>query len=279
MSAFVIARLTFKEASRRWVIWAALLLGGIFLLVYALGFREIHREIVVESALSPRIMAREIYNFILMAGMYVVNFLIVIMTVLTSVDTLSGEIASGTVHTLVSKPIQRWEIVAGKWLGFMGMLTPYLLLMAGGVLAVVYFTSGYLPPNPLRGIGLLWLNIALLLSLSLLGGAFMSTLANGVMVFGLYSIAFIGGWIEQIGSFLDNETAVNIGILSSLIIPTESIWKRASYEMQSVVVSAVGGVSPFSSTTIPSPLMVMYAVLYAATAFFLAIRLFSRRDL
>jgi hypothetical protein len=67
--------------------------------------------------------------------------------VLTSVDTLSGEIASGTIHTLVAKPLRRWEIVLGKWLGFSGMLTLYLLLMAGGVVTVVYLVGGYAAPN------------------------------------------------------------------------------------------------------------------------------------
>ena len=86
-------------------------------------------------------MINQISNFLLMAGMYVVNFLTAMMTVLTSVDTLSGEISSGTIHTLVSKPVRRWEIVLGKWLGFAGMLTLYLLLMAGGVMLIVYLRS------------------------------------------------------------------------------------------------------------------------------------------
>ena len=77
-----------------------------------------------------------------MAGLYVVNFLTIMMTVLTSVDTLSGEIASGTVHTLMTKPVRRWEIVLGKWLGFGIMLGLYLLLMGGGVMVLVYGFTG-----------------------------------------------------------------------------------------------------------------------------------------
>ncbi|HSF93630.1 MAG TPA: ABC transporter permease subunit, partial [Thermohalobaculum sp.] len=92
--------------------------------------------------------------------------------------------ASGTIHTLVSKPVQRWEIVFGKWMGFAGMLTLYLLLMAGGTIGLVYFISGYIAPNVLRGLGLLWMNAVLLLGVSLAGGAMLSTLANGVLVFG-----------------------------------------------------------------------------------------------
>ncbi|MBN2146526.1 MAG: ABC transporter permease [Anaerolineales bacterium] len=277
-AVFTIARLTFREAARRWVLWAALLLGLLFLLVYAIGFHEIQKDFNRPYGGMPLVAMAEIKNFMIMAGLYVVNFLTIIMTVLTSVDTLSGEIASGTIHTLVSKPLCRWEIVLGKWLGFTIMLTLYLLLMAGGVLLLGYLIAGYTPPNMLRGILLMWLNVVVLLGVSLAGGAVFSTIANGVLVFGLYGVAFIGGWIEQFGSFMHNQAAVNVGIVCSLLIPSEALWRRAAYEMQSPIVGALG-YSPFSSTSVPSPAMIIYAALYALVAISLAVRLFHRRDL
>jgi ABC-type transport system involved in multi-copper enzyme maturation permease subunit len=278
MTTFIIARLTFREASRRKILLAALVLGLIYLAIYALGFYYVDQE-TTRSQIGPGLFElNQIRNFLFMAGLYVVNFLTVMMAVLTSVDTLSGEITSGTIHTLVSKPVQRWEIVLGKWLGFAGMLTLYLLLMAGGTIALVYLISDYIAPNVLRGLGLLWMNAVLLLGVSLAGGAVLSTLANGVLVFGLFGIAFVGGWIEQIGSFIQNQTAVNVGIISSLIIPSEALWKRAAFEMQSPLVRALG-FSPFSAASMPSGIMVLYGLIYAILALLMAIRLFSRRDL
>jgi Cu-processing system permease protein len=278
MTTFVIARLTFREAGRRKILLAALLLGLAYLVIYGLGFYYVNQD-VTSSPFPPAILElNQIRNFLFMAGMYVVNFLTVMMAVLTSVDTLAGEIASGTIHTLVSKPVRRWEIVFGKWLGFTGMLTLYLLLMAGGTIGLVYFISGYVAPNVLRGLGLLWMNAVLLLGVSLAGGAMLSTLANGVLVFGMFGIAFVGGWIEQIGSFIQNQTAINVGIISSLLIPSEALWKRAAFEMQSPIVSALG-FSPFTSASMPSTLMVIYGILYAMMALLLAILLFNRRDL
>jgi Cu-processing system permease protein len=279
MSVFVIARLTFREASRRKILLAAALFGLLFLVIYALGLSQIQKEMELQSRPMPALVASELFNFIVMAGLYVVNFLSITMTVLTSVDTLSGEISSGTVQTLVSKPVRRWEILLGKWLGFVGMLSLYLLLMAGGVMLVAYTTLDYAIPNALRGLGLMWLNLVLLLGVSFLGGTFLSTLANGVLVFGLYGIAFIGGWIEQFGSYLENQTAIHIGILCSLIMPAEALWKRAAFEMQSPISGAVGNFSPFSAQSVPSPLMIGYAILYAAAALAFAIRQFRRRDL
>ena len=276
MSSLIIARLTFREASRRWILWVALILGILFLVIYALGFYEIQKDIQRSS--SSLIVDSAMYNFIFMAGLYAINFMTIMMAVLTSVDTLSGEIASGTIHTIVSKPLARWEIVIGKWLGFAGMLLLYLLLMSGGVILIVYGISGYTAPNILPGLALVGLNALLLLSVSLLGGASLSTLANGVLVFGLYGIAFIGGWIEQFGSFLNNQPAMNIGIISSLIMPSEALWRRAAFDMQSPLVSAMG-FSPFTSNSVPSPFMIVYAIFFMGGTLFLAIWKFNNRDL
>ena len=278
MTTLVIARLTFREAGRRKILLAALLLGLVYLAIYGVGFYYVTQE-TTRSEFGPGLLElNQIRNFLFMAGLYVVNFLTVIMAVLTSVDTLSGEIASGTIHTLVSKPVRRWEIVVGKWMGFVGMLTLYLLLMAGGTIGLVYTISGYVAPNVLRGLVLLWMNAVLLLGVSLAGGAMLSTLANGVLVFGMFGIAFVGGWIEQIGSFIQNQTAVNIGIISSLLIPSEALWKRAAFEMQSPLVGALG-FSPFTAVSMPSNIMVLYGMLYAGLALWLAISIFKRRDL
>ena len=277
MTTFTITKLTFREAARRKILIAAFLLGLAFLVIYGIGFYFVNSELGNTVGRNP-LENNEVRNFLFMAGMYAVNFLVVIMAVLTSVVTISGEISSGTIQTLVSKPVQRWEIVLGKWLGFAAMLTLYLLFMAGGTTMLVYLISGYAPPNTGRSFFFLWLNAILLLSVSLMGGSVLSTLANGVLVFGLYGLAFIGGWIEHIGSIINNQTAINIGIVSSLIIPTEALWKRAAHEMSSPLARTIG-FSPFSSPSVPSTLMVWYAVVYMLVALFLAIHFFRNKDL
>lgn len=275
-STFIIAHLTFREAARRWILWVASIMGVLFLLVYGLGYREIYKEIIREG--TSQLQTKEFANFLQMMGLYAVNFLTLIIAVLTSVDTLSGEINSGTIHTLVSKPIRRWQIIIGKWLGFSCMLSLYLFLMVGGVILVGYLISGNLVRNLVQGFFLMWMNVMLVLSISICGGAMLSTLANGVLTFGLYGVAFIGGWVEQFGALMQNPTAVNIGIVSSLIMPSEALWKRAAYEMQSPIAAAFG-VTPFSSISTPSPLMLVYAALYAISAISLGVYFFNQRDL
>ncbi|HEY48269.1 MAG: hypothetical protein AMJ88_10685 [Anaerolineae bacterium SM23_ 63] len=280
-SILVITKLTIREASRRKILWAALILGVLFLTIYGLGFH--FARVDLEKSMQQRsgmniVLLHEMYNFLLLAGLYSVNFMIIAMSALISVDTLSGEINSGTIQTLVTKPLHRWQIVIGKWLGFGAMLTLYLLLMVGGTMGVVYATSGYLAPHSTQGLVLLWLNGMLFLSLSLWGGSFLSTLANGVVAFGLFGVAFVGGWMEQIGAFLGNQVAVNIGIISSLIFPCEAVWRRLVHNMQSPLVTRLG-VSFFSSSSVPSQWMIVYGAAYAVVLLFSAVRRFNRRDL
>jgi Cu-processing system permease protein len=279
MSSLSIARMTFLEARMRKMLWAVISLGVAFLVIYTAGFYFVHREISRSMSNSiARVM--EPLNFFVMAGLYGVNFLVVMLAVLASVDTLSGEIASGTIHTVVTKPLRRWEVVVGKWLGLAVMLSVFAAVMSAALIGIVRVIAGYLPPNPVAGIALILLEGLVVLTLSILGGTRLSTLTNGVVVFMLYGLAFIAGWIEQIGAFLHSEAAVDIGIVVSLLMPSEAMWKRAAYLMQPPFLRELGlSTTPFGAASAPSSAMVVYTVLYIAAALGLAIRWFSRRDL
>ena len=69
MSTFTIALLTFREASRRKILLAALLLGLLFLFVYGLGFHFITVEMEKNISATDLLQLNEIRNFLLMAGM------------------------------------------------------------------------------------------------------------------------------------------------------------------------------------------------------------------
>lgn len=282
-SISVLARMTFQEAIRRRIVLTGLVLGILFLVVFSVGSRMISTEIVRETtaeggAAYQNIMRAELSNFLIMAGLYAVTFLSVAMGALLGADTLAGEINSGSIQTIVTKPVRRSDIVFGKWLGFAGLLGLYALLMAGGVILIVFFQSDYLPRNVLAGLSLIYLEALLVMTISLAGSSAMPALATGGMVFGLYGLAFLGGWIEQIGTLINNPTAVQIGIVTSLMVPTEALWRRAAFEMQTPLAGALG-MSPFGAFSVPSVLMVVYAVIYLVVVFSIAVSTFNRRDI
>jgi ABC-type transport system involved in multi-copper enzyme maturation permease subunit len=276
MHIWIMAGVTFREAARKKILWMALVAGLAFLALFATA---LHFQLEAFNLRHVSVFIRkQVLSGMLMMGMYAIDLLVVVMTVLTSVDTLSGEIASGTIQAVATKPVYRWELITGKWLGFSGMLTLYTFLMIAGINELTYLMTGISARHVLQGFGLIWMESMLLLSMTFFFGTMFSTLTNGVLALGLHGLAFLGGWIEQAGALTGTRKAVNAGIVASILVPSESLWRRAAFEMQSPLATAVN-FSPFSGASVPSSLMIGYAGIYTALFFVLAIRRLEKRDL
>lgn len=272
-----VTHLTLHEAGRRRILLAALVCGLAFVALFATGFHFVVRDMPARAASNP-LQRRMLLTFFTLAGLYGANFLAVMTAVLLPVDTLSGEIDSGVMQTLASKPVRRSEILLGKWLAFALLALGYLALLAGGVLLASKLESGAFPPHIERGLPLMALEIVLLVTLSIAGGTRFSTVTNGVVVFGLYGLAFIGSWVEQIGTMAGNHAARDIGTAASLIMPSESLWQLAAHHMQPGIMRDLA-LTPFSPASVPSPAMVAWAGGYTLVALLLAIAWFRKRAL
>jgi Cu-processing system permease protein len=271
----VVAHLTFTEARRRRILAAALLLGAAFVAFFAIGLHFMVRDIWEHATPAQQGI---FINLMTLTALYAANFLIVMTSVLVTIDTLAGEIGSGVIETLCTKPVSRAVVALGKWLGCWLILVLYALVLCGGVLAVARLVGGTTPPNAGRGVLLILLEGTVLLTLALVGGTRLPSLANGVTVFGLYGLAFVGGWMEQIGTMAGNATARYIGIAASLLVPSESLWQLAAYHMQPSIARDVQ-IGPFLTASVPSPAMVVWALGYVVVALVVALRLFHTRDL
>ena len=276
MTLWIIARVTFREAARRKILWTALLAAAAFLFLFVTGMHYQVRD--AHFTRVPPVLRYQILSSILQIGFYAVDLLAVLMAVLTSVDTISGEIASCTIHAIATKPVHRSQLLLGKWLGFAAMIAVYVALVFGGVLAVGYFIGGVRVHGALQGASLVYLECLVVLTATFLFGTWFSTLTNGVVVLGMHGLAFIGGWLEQIGTVTQSDRLVTLGILSSIVMPSESVWRRASYVMQSSTARALD-FSPFATRSAPSGVMMVYAVLYLLVALFAALYHFRNRDL
>jgi ABC-type transport system involved in multi-copper enzyme maturation permease subunit len=272
-----IAHLTFHEARRRKILLAALLLGLAFVGVFALGINFVYDEMRANSKLPPAQRALFL-NFVTMAGLYAANFLIVMTSALLPVDTLSGEIDSGAIQSLATKPVPRASIVVGKWLGTLTIVVGYASLLVGGVLLAGWLITGFTPPGIPVGAPLMLLEGTLVMTLSIAGGTRLSTLANGVFVFGMFGLAFVGGWVEQIGTIFGNQSARYVGVVASLLMPSESLWQLAAYNMQPPIMRDVN-LTPFSPASVPSPAMVAWAAGYVLATLLFAVRQFGKRNL
>ena len=273
-----IVQLTLHESVRRRILVAAAVCGAAFLLLFGLGLHFLETRMPAKL-LADTVRYRGAMILLTLAGLYAANFLTIMTAVLLPVDTLSGEIASGVAQTMASKPIRRSTIVLGKWLGFASMVLGYLGVLAGGVLAIARVLAHVTPPDVAIALPLMGLEALLFVSLSIWGGTRFATVTNGVVAFGMFGIAFIGNWVEQIAGFAGNDTARYVGTVASLIMPSESLWQLASWHMQPPFMRQLDFAGPFALASVPTPAVVWWAAGYVLALLLGAIAGFRRRGL
>ena len=83
-----IATNTLREAARKKVLLAAVLFGVAFLVLFGIGIAGVDRDLAKHGPLSLA-QRRLVLNFIVMAGLYAVNFL----TVMTAAFMRAGRVA------------------------------------------------------------------------------------------------------------------------------------------------------------------------------------------
>jgi Cu-processing system permease protein len=281
MSTLIVARWTLLEAVRRRLVLAAVLLSAAFVVLFAVAFSILYgRARSVEDQDGVFLVFAGTLQTVL--GLYAVQFLAAFLALLLSVGAISSEVESGTLHAVLARPLRRSEYLLGRWLASAGLLAGYVTVMATSLLLVARVVADYQPVDPVRAVLLMVLEAVLLLTVGLLGSTFLPTLANGVVLFSLFGLAWMGGIVEFVGDTVGNQTMVDLAVAVSLLFPSDAIWRAASYYLQpptflGVAVSR-GGI-PFASLTPPTAALLAWALAYPAAALLGALRTFARRDL
>jgi len=280
-----IVAMTLREAASRRLLLAVAILSGVFVALLALGFALAQDLFASEGGDD---LGRDAGAAVLtILGLYVASFLAAFLALFLSAGSVSSEIDSGQLHAVLARPLPRRSWLLQRWLGLAIVVVGYVVLLAGSVLLVARVTTGYQAVRPLAGLGLMALQALTLLTLGVLGSTRLSTLANGAVVFFAFGLAWMAGLIEFIGGVIGNVAMERIGVVTSLLIPSDALWRGASAGLASpsflaatsvMAADDIGGF-PFAGLTLPSPALLTWSLLYVPALLLLAVRAFSRRDL
>lgn len=285
MNALQVTRWTLQEALRRRLLLGLLLLSAAFVALFAVGFMLLYREVEEDSG-GDQLAALLAANILTVLGLYAVQFLGAFLALFLSVGAISADADSGMLHAVLGRPLSRWQYLIGRWLAFAALLSVYVLVMSGALLLTARAVAGYQPVDPLRAAALLVLEMLVLLTVGVLGSTVLPTLANGVVTFSLFGLAWLGGIVAFIGTSVSNEAMANLGTAAGLLLPSDALWRGASYYFQSALflaeTSAVGaftGGVPFAGSSPPRLALLGWALGYLLIAHVIARAAFARRDL
>ncbi|AGL01763.1 ABC transporter permease [Desulfoscipio gibsoniae] len=274
-----IIKITFREALGRKVVLISLLLAAAFLGLYGTGVHFVAKDLTRDP--NP-MLEQMIYPQLLSFGLYFGGFIISFLSIFSAAGAIASEIDSGIIQTIVPKPVRRYEIVVGKFLGIGLFLALYAAAFFIVISMLIHLKTGLELTGQWHALALFALQPVVLLAVTLCGSTVLSTMANGVIMFMLYAIAIIGGVVEQIGWLINNIALQQTGIVASLIMPVDALYRKIVHLLISPTgnpLQAIQQMGPFGSMSEPSVWMVVYAVLYVVFFTGLAVYLFGKRDI
>ena len=175
---------------------------------------------------------------ILILVMFMFSFVLALSAVFVAAPQISGDVESGIALAILTRPLSRADVVIGKWLGLVGLLTVYIAGSVGIELVGVRLITDY-TPRPLMLIVYLVGETVVLMTLALLISTRLSGMTGGVIALGAYGISWLGGIAGAIGTAFQNATITHIGTATQLLLPTDGLWRGAVYSLEPAAIITV----------------------------------------
>jgi ABC-type transport system involved in multi-copper enzyme maturation permease subunit len=274
-----IAALTIKEAVRRRLLLAFVAITVVIVGLSAWGFDRLSHSRSLTSGETNLAVPQALILF-----MFMFSFVLALSASAMASPSISSEIESGVLMTIVTRPVRRTEVLLGKWLGLAALLAGY----AGGVcaleFAVVRWTSGFLPPNPLLVGVFLFAEGALLLTLALFLSTRIPVIAAGVIGVAVFGAGWLAGVVGTLGSALNLAALRTVGQVGRFLLPTDGLWHAAIYYLQppSLIAQHLlegGRQDPFYAQGAPSWPYLLWVGCWFLIVMSAAVASFERREL
>ncbi len=250
-----IASNTFREAVRDRVLYNlivfALLMCGAAILVGQISI-DIERLVVVNLGLTA------------------ISIFGIVIAIFIGIGLVSKEIEKRTLYTVLSRPVRRWEFIAGKFFGLAGTLIVNTFFMAIGVFAALLYVSHHFQSSDagvLVALYFIILQFLIIVALALFFSSFSSPLLSAIFAFALF---IIGTFAEDLRGFaaLTHGAERWLATGAAYLVPNISALN---------VISQVAHGEPVAGQLILYN--TGYALLYSAMVLFGAILIFEHRNL
>lgn len=288
MTVFTIAGLTLKEAARRRTLAGAFLLG---LLPLALSLVLIIIRARMRQRWAPEDFA-ERYPFAESAMfslcLSTIKMLGSLFAVLLAGGAISSEIERGLLSPVLAKPIERWKILLGKWLGMQTILLSSVLLWTVFVWAS-FTAQTHRNLTPMLHAGVYLTLFPLLLgTLTLSLSTFAQRLFGTSLALTLAALSWFDGILNTLGETFDVDVLHPIASVVGLLVPQGYIGWWVDGALGGLIIEPPGrghlGVSPRFLNEWGAKhlhfahLDAAYIVVYLLAVFFIGAFVFQRRD-
>jgi len=194
----------------------------------------------------------------------------VLIAIFIGIGLVSKEIDKRTLYTVLTRPVQRWEFILGKFYGLVGTLVVNAAFMTlGFFVALLYLMHGFERSDGyiLIAIFFILLQFMIVTAVALLFSSFSTPIESAVMTFAFF---VVGSFSEDLRGFAESAKGLAhyFAIGMSYIIP--------NFSALNVIASVAHG-KPVSGELIL--MNTLYALTYTAAVICAASLIFEKRNM
>jgi len=284
MSIVTIAMMTVREVSRRRLVLALVVLSGVAIALTGWGFSRLpglHDRGVPLTNAELLVISSQLLIFVL----FMFSAVLGLGAVMVAAQSVSAEVESGQALAVLARPIERAQVILGKWLGLGALIVVYAAVATTVEFLVVRWATGYLPPHPVEAAAFVAAEGLVLLTLTLCLSVRLSGITAGVIALMLFFITWIAGVAGAVGTVLNNGPIEATGTISRMLLPSDGLWRGAIFNLEPATVVAVASGSreaaanPFTSLSAPAGAYLAWSAAWVVAVVFLTILAFRRREL
>lgn len=288
MNAFVtLLQASLREHTRRRTAQVAIVLGALFVLLYALGchfvWAEVAREIqsgkggTAAAAESRQLVPATLFGL----AMFGTWFLSAVAATFLSAGGIRGEAEHGVLQHVLVRPVARHTVLVARLAAAALLSVAFLVVVLACCALATRVITGWTPANFLVALLLLALGTTAITAVATAFSVRLHGAGAGIATLMLFGVGLIGGLLEQLGQGIKVASVRSGGEWLSTALPFESMYQAALHEITSDVTGVSGLVvrlGPFGGAREASAGLVLWAVAWTVAVVALAARRLRRSD-
>ncbi len=250
---------TFRDAIRHRVLYGIVaVVFAVNLFAIVLGEMSLHQEARV---------ARDL-------GLGGVSLFGSVTAIFLGVSLLYTEIKKRTIHTIVTKPLERYEFVLGKYLGMVVTLLCLLMLFSVVMLALLNVQGVGITAVLVKALILAFFEVLVVAAIAVFFSAFSSPFLSGIFTFGLFYVGRVTPDLRAVAGTSESPVVRGACEAALYVVPDLHLFSVSGGSVDGNHVTVHGDFVSWAYMGMASG----YAALYNTILMGLSILIFSRRD-
>jgi ABC-type transport system involved in multi-copper enzyme maturation permease subunit len=236
--------------------------------------------LMAASYLISQLTAGQDVKIIKDLGLAATSIFGLFIAVFIGIQLVSKEVERKSIYGLLSKPIERYQLVLGKYAGLVLTLAVNLAIMAVALYAVLGFMAWMmgpdaakawerpaLDPDLLKAVGLTFVELSIVTAIALFFSTFSTPMLSAAFTFGFFVAGRFSADLRNFDQAVDSPAAAALARGLYWVLPN-----LAAYDVRAEVVHGL----PVEAGHVA--LSIAYAAVYIAALLVVSIAVFSRRD-